>query len=361
VFGNGHNGNGQDGLQRFSFRIPGGVPITLHVNDPGLSETEEHRLARIIHEADLRTWTCALRHRPFAKAILRSCQDGGRLRCDLFRHWRRPRGRRALTRLAGRLLKYDSNRKVLFRVLAISHHAPTQRAFTAAQEARTRFIRANIKLVLYLAVRYARRAPLMADDLVSEGLLGLMRAVDRYDPDRGFRFSTYASWWIRQRISRAIQNQGGLIHIPVYKHDANQRASKIANRMRLLEGREPDDDELADENSIPTRISTMYFAHTAHHDPYSQDTGPHIDSVVHEEPTAEHRLTRSHSTERIQENLSRLPPKERQVIIGRFLEDQTLAEVGDKMGLTRERVRQIEIQAMKKLRRWMSGEELSTQ
>lgn len=225
--------------------------------------------------------------------------------------------------------------------------------------ARKHLIEANSRLVVSMARRYmGRGVPL--SDLIQEGNLGLMRAVDRYDPERGYRFSTYAIWWIRQAIARAVGEQGRSIRLPTHMVEDLGKIDRTSRRLTQELGREPSKEELAAAVGMtPQRVSNIL---SMSGEPISletpvgeEETSVLGDFIVDEETPLPTAVT-SHSLlgEQVDEVLSTLTPREAEVMRLRFgLEDgrpYTLEEVGEKLGLTRERIRQIQTQALRRLR-----------
>ncbi len=226
--------------------------------------------------------------------------------------------------------------------------------------AREHLIKANTRLVVSVAKRYnGRGVPFL--DLIQEGNLGLMKAVEKYDYRKGFRFSTYATWWIRQTITRAIADQGRTIRVPVHMVDRIRVMYKRTHELEQTLGREPTVDELAESLEVPKqklewmiRVSWLPLSLETpiNEDEDESELGNFIEDQ--ETPTPSQSVYTKLLSEKINEVLDSLPYREARILRLRFgLENgryYTLEEVGKKFGLTRERIRQIETKALRRLR-----------
>ncbi|HVR35318.1 MAG TPA: sigma-70 family RNA polymerase sigma factor [Methylomirabilota bacterium] len=228
------------------------------------------------------------------------------------------------------------------------------------RKAREQMIKANLRLVVKIAHDYENFGlPLL--DLINEGNIGLMKAVERFDPAKGGKLSTYASWWIKQSIKRALANQSKTIRLPVHLVDKISRMRRVALRLQEEFGREPTDDELADEMGMtPSRVAQMRTAaiRPASLDaPLGDEDSNNFSEVVQDENalTPYKQLEDKTVTHMLQEMVRALDDREATILRYRFGLDggseRTLEEVGHRFGVTRERVRQIQNIALNKLRK----------
>jgi RNA polymerase primary sigma factor len=235
-----------------------------------------------------------------------------------------------------------------------------QEEVTDGEMARDHLIKANTRLVVSIAKRYmGRGVPFL--DLIQEGNLGLMKAVEKYEYQRGFRFSTYATWWIRQTITRSIADQGRTIRVPVHMVDRIRQLYRLMHELEQKLGRVPTNEELAVELDVSAnkvdwmmRVSWLPLSLESpiNDDEEESELGMFVEDTLTPTPiqTAYNKMLR----ERIEAVLDTLPPREARILRLRFGLDNghtyTLEEVGQKFGLTRERIRQIESKALRRLR-----------
>lgn len=233
--------------------------------------------------------------------------------------------------------------------------------------ARRDMIKANLRLVINIAKRYMRMGtPFL--DLIEEGNLGLIKAVEKFDHRKGFRFSTYAAWWIRQGITRSISEQGKMIRVPVYMNDLITKWKKNKERLSQKLKRIPSNDEIAKKLKLGAdKVKQINFwmssTTSSLEAPIGEDNDNQISDLVEDKnalpPDA--GIQRMLSRERLDNLLEVMNDREREILDLRFgltsNKSQTLAEVAKKFGISRERIRQIEETALKKLRKFVASQE----
>jgi RNA polymerase primary sigma factor len=375
-----------------------------------LRPEEEFQAARHIEGLEIRIWEELLAYAPAVDYVLKlveSCMDNSLAE---FRTLRRAAGvsrrsptranqtklERASTRAAAAIRALDTDRQYLDAVMAdldrvkrqvpgrIVARLPFQvrsRAFrdylgrvnaadrTAAM-ARNDFVKANLRLVVSIARRFNHGRMALAD-LIQEGNIGLMKAVERYDYRRGFRFSTYASWWIRHAISRALADKGREVRLPVHMIDAYHRISKAKRELGVKLGRQPSADELELATDIPAgkieKMRTYLVDQSFSLDrPVNEDDGRHFIEFLQdpefEEGHPADRLSMQAMSREVRDLLRDLKPIEADILRQRFgLADDrelTLKEIGEKYNLSRERIRQLQEQALGKMRRALARKEM---
>ena len=252
--------------------------------------------------------------------------------------------------------------KEIGRISLLSNEEETELSIRVAngdEEAAALLAESNLRLVVSIAKRYVGRGLLFLD-LIQEGNIGLMKAVEKFDHDKGYKFSTYATWWIRQAITRAIADQARTIRVPVHMVETINKMSRIQRQMTLELNREPSEEEIAERMGIP--VEKVREVIKISQDPVSLETpigeedDSHLGDFIKDESSLspEEYATNEILKEEIKSVLETLQPREQQVLELRFgLIDgtcYTLEEVGKRFNVTRERIRQIEAKALRKLR-----------
>ncbi len=236
------------------------------------------------------------------------------------------------------------------------------------QEARHKMVRSNLRLVVKIARDYSNFGlPLL--DLISEGNIGLMKAVERFDPQKGGKLSTYGAWWIKQSIKRALANQSKTIRLPVHLVDKIAKLRRVSNQLTEELGREPSDLELAEEVGMAeakvAALKSAAIRPTSLDQPISDDDSTSLGDIIGDDQAFDpYEILRDKDLrDEVGDLLDVLDERERKIINSRFGLDgqksKTLEEVGVKFGVTRERIRQLQNIALRKLRRALSKKERS--
>jgi RNA polymerase primary sigma factor len=361
-----------------------------------LRPEEEFTSAREIETLEIMLWEAVLSHAPAVERILAACATVPDFELPAeARALRRAHSAKAVAKAAKKLRAADSDHLFIDAALGAIDRMTlgigvrgelvkslgtrgkiadwlrrVQQANRAAADARNDFVKANLRLVVSIARRFNHGRMALAD-LIQEGNLGLIKAVERYDYKRGFRFSTYASWWIRHAISRALADKGREVRLPVHMIDAQHRLTKARRQLTAKLGREPTSEELAGATSMPLdkveKMRSWLLEQSVSIDkPVGDDEGRVLGEVL-EDPDRESTsptegMEWEALTTEVRELLGDLRPIEADILRQRFglgtEQELTLKEIGDKYNLSRERIRQLQEQALAKMRRALARRDL---
>ena len=344
--------SGGNDLLRLYLQDIGRVDLLTSEEEVTLSRQVQQRERLLAQERDLSTRIAAIR-------VLLDLEELQQREANHISHWpTRQEWARAAEMPLSELNRHLNEGYTLWAKESGLDAKELQQRLREGRRARDRMIQANLRLVVAVAKKYQQRGMELLD-LVQEGTLGLERAVEKFDPTRGFRFSTYAYWWIRQGITRAIATQSRTIRLPVHITEKLNRIKRVQQEIASEQGRLASVSDLAKELGVSEDTVRQTLARVPRSVSLETRVGKEQDTQLGDlledgHATPEQTLTRNLLHDDLEHLLSELNPREAEVIRSRFgLEDdtpRTLAEIGEAMALSRERVRQIETRALLKLR-----------
>jgi RNA polymerase primary sigma factor len=334
-----------------------------------LTAEQEREAAYAIAALEVAYWNALLSHPPAFAVIARKVADHFDEPVPGLRALKRG-GTRAIAKLAQTLRELDVDRSLVRTIDEAVHDLDdrddaylqrVEQARAAQADAKARFVAANLRLVVTVARRYARsHMPFI--DLIQEGNLGLMTAVERFDPSRGFRFSTYATWWIRHAVARAVANHSRTVRLPVHVLDARRKVVRARQRMLARSGRRPTVATLAHETGlregqvqVARAVSTAAAASLDR--PINSEDGQTFGDLLCDDDARapDEQVVAERWRQRVPDLLDSLSPMQSDILRCRFgldgREEVTLSVLGRRYGLSRERIRQIQNEALDHLRK----------
>jgi RNA polymerase primary sigma factor len=245
----------------------------------------------------------------------------------------------------------------------------SRRAKAGDKKARQRLIEKNLRLVVSVAKKYRGYYGLPFEDLIQEGNIGLMKAAEKFDPERGFRFSTYATWWIRQAVQRAVADKGRTIRVPVHMGDKMRKMARTYNELSAKLERGPTEEEVAEELGWTVEqlrdVKSAIPDATSLHQPLSSDEGSsELGDLIEDERASDipGTVMREMESAGLEQAIERLPERHRHVLVRRYGLDErdaaTLADLSEELGISREGVRQMQLKAEHMLARSEFGQAL---
>lgn len=336
------------------------------------TDIENHKLTTTRLFANPRKMDVGGEGTAFAKELLKHNLLSATDEFDLARQYKIGIHIQTQTKLKGEELGREPTKTEIATSLEISEEKVNS-LLEKGEAAKKILVRANMRLVFHIS-RYYRYRGVAYPDLVQEGTFGLIKAVDKYDPEKGFRFSTYASWWIKQAVSRAIAEKSRIIRLPVHIHDMMVSISKVERQFLLSHSRKPTSHELSERLALPIQKVELLMKcarevnsmdENMYQNRGKMSVGGEVqvkDRIASQQSTPSLLNERSSLREELRRSMNHLSEREAQIVEMRFGlangTPMTLEEIGKRFSVTRERIRQIEARALSKMRHPMKANEL---